>query len=173
MFTCTKDPEKIRAMASILILGGVLPLAGAYLSQLLFDLHPCHFCLLQRYPYGVTIAAGIATLLLPRMGLRWRGAVAIGILATLASGILGLIHTGIEQQWLAYDGGCVAQAAADGSLAAMRAAIMGAPIVACNEISASFLGLSMATWNVLWALCVVLFIALQYRYEWRHYGRTH
>ncbi len=170
MFSCKKDPDKIVAMASILILGGVLPLAGAYLSQVLFTLHPCHFCLLQRYPYLVTIAAGVATLLLPRMCLRWRFAVAIGILATLATGLLGLIHTGIEMKWLHYTGGCVAQAAADGSLEALRASIIAAPIVACNEVSAVFLGLSMATWNALWAGLVLLLIAAQYRYEWKCYG---
>lgn len=172
MFFCKKDPAKIVAMASILILGGVLPLAGAYLSQILFGLHPCHFCLLQRYPYLVVIAAGVATLLLPRMCLRWRFAVTIGILGALATGALGLIHTGIELKWLAYSGGCVAQAAVDGSLEALRASILSAPIVACNEVAASLLGLSMATWNVLWAAFVVLLIALQYRYELKHHVHT-
>lgn len=169
MIFCRKNPEKIVAMASILTLGGVLPLAGAYLSQVLLGLHPCHFCLLQRYPYLVTIAAGIAVLALPRMGLGWRFAVAVGILSTLTSGTLGAIHTGIERGWLSYQGGCVAEKAGDGSLEALRASILNAPIVACNEVSAAFAGLSMASWNVLWAAFVVLLVGLQYRYEWRRH----
>ena len=42
-------------MASILILGALLPLAAALVAQFGFGLHPCHFCLLQRYPYLVAL----------------------------------------------------------------------------------------------------------------------
>jgi len=172
MFRCNTDPEKIVAMASILILGGVLPLTGALVSQYAFGLHPCHFCLLQRYPYLVTIAMGVLLLLLPRMGLKWRFALALGILATAASGVLGLIHTGIERGWLQYSGGCVADMAGGKSIEDIRNAILNAPIVACNEVTASFAGLSMASWNAVWAACVILLIALQYRFEWRRYARA-
>ena len=168
MFCCRKDParaDKIVSMASILILGGVLPLAGAYLSQLLFDLKPCHFCLLQRYPYLPLILFGGALLVVERMGLVWRVLVALGIMALLTTGALGLIHSGIQSGFLQYTGGCVAQAAADHSLEALRAAIMDAPIVSCKDVTASFLGISMAGWNVLWVGFVLLLIVLQYRFE--------
>jgi disulfide bond formation protein DsbB len=174
MFRCCRtDPEKIVTMASILILGGVIPLAGALLSQYGFGLHPCHFCLLQRYPYLVVIAAGALSLLVTRGGLIWRMLVALAIYALLVTAMLGAIHTGIENQWLAYTGGCVAQAPADGSLEALRAAIMNAPLVACDQPAVMFLGLSMATWNVLWALFVILLIGLQYRFDRRRYEHHH
>ncbi len=172
MFCSRTDPNKIVAMASILILGGVLPLAGALISQYGFGLHPCHFCLLQRYPYLVTIAMGALLLALPRMGLKWRFALALGILATAATGVLGLIHTGIERRWLQYSGGCVADISTGQSLDDLRNAIMNAPIVACNEVTASFAGLSMASWNALWAFFVIALIALQYRFELRRYVCT-
>jgi disulfide bond formation protein DsbB len=161
--------SKIVAMASILILGGVIPLAGALLSQFGFGFRPCHFCLLQRYPYVVVIAAGVLSLLVARGGVPWRLLVAVAIYALLVTATLGLIHTGIEGKWLTYTGGCVAQTPADASLEALRAAIASAPLVACDQATAVILGLSMATWNVLWALFVVLLIGLQYRFEWRRY----
>ncbi len=170
MFCCKKDPEKIVAMASILILGGVIPLAGALLSQFGFGFHPCHFCLLQRYPYVVVITAGVLSLLVKRGGLPWRFLVAIAIYALLTTATLGLIHTGIETKFLTYTGGCVAQAAVDGSLEALRAAIASAPLVACDQATAVLFGISMATWNVLWAGFVLLLIALQYRFDWRRYA---
>jgi disulfide bond formation protein DsbB len=166
MFCCSKrDSDKIVAMASILILGGVLPLMVAYLSQLLFHLIPCHFCLLQRYPYVALVGFGSWLLLAPRMSLSWRAAVALGILALLTTGTLGLIHTGIESGYLHYTGGCVAQPAADHSLEALRAAILNAPLVSCKDVAARIFGLSMASWNVLWAAFVIVLIALQYRFE--------
>lgn len=164
--------SKIVAMASILILGGVIPLAGALLAQVGLGLHPCHFCLLQRYPYGLVIAAGVLSLLVTRGGLKWRFLVALGILGLLATATLGLIHTGIEMKWIVYTGGCVAQSPVDGSLEALRAAISAAPQVACDEASAVFFGLSMATWNVIWASFVLVLVALQYRCDRRRYD-TH
>ncbi len=169
MFCCRKDPAKIVAMASILILGGVLPLAVALTAQFGFQLAPCHFCLLQRYPYVVVIGCGVLSLLVTRGGLAWRVWVALGIYGLLATATLGLIHTGIEQGWINYKGGCVAEPLTDNSAAAILASIKAAPLVACNEVAASFLGLSMATWNVLWALFVVALIALQYPYDRRRY----
>ena len=172
MFKRKTHPDKIVAMASLLLLGGVLPLAGAYGAQILLDLHPCHFCLLERYPYGFVALMGLLLLILPRMGLRWRIGVALGVMGLLATALLGMVHAGIEWGLLHYTGGCVAPAAADTSLEALRAAIASAPIVACNEAAIQFLGLSMASWNVLWAFFVALLVALQYRFEWRRaHGR--
>lgn len=173
MFTRKTNPDKIIAMASILILGGVIPLAEALVSQYGFGYRPCHFCLLQRYPYVVLIALGVLSLLVTRGSLPWRFLVALSIFAVLSTGTLGVIHTGIELKWLNYVGGCVAQSPADGSLEALRAAIAAAPQVACDAATFVFLGLSMATWNVLWAGFVLVLIGLQYRFDWRRYAANH
>lgn len=169
MFLCKKDPDKIVAMASILILGGVIPLMGALTSQYGFDYKPCHFCLLQRYPYLVVIAAGVLSLLVVRGGRIWRVLVALAIYALLVTAILGAIHTGIENKWLAYAGGCVAQTPVGASLEELRAAIAAAPLVSCSDATWMFLGLSMATWNVIWACFVIFLIVLQYRFDRRRY----
>ncbi len=170
---CKRNPDKpIESMASILILGGVVPLCVALVAQHVYHLAPCHFCILQRWPYGVAIVAGMLSLLVPRLSLRWRFCVAVGMLAFLATGVLGLVHTGIESGFLHYTGGCVAQASADSSLAGLTASIMNAPIVACNEVRVSFLGLSMAGWNSLFAAALIMLTYLQYRFEYRRrYGQ--
>ena len=172
MFRRSVDPDKIVMMASILLLGGLLPLAVAYCAQILLHLQPCHFCMLQRYPYVLVALMGAVLLTRPRMGLGWRFCVALGLLGLLATGILGIIHTGIESGWLHYTGGCVTQAPADNSLAALRAAIASAPLVACDQPAAQFFGLSMASWNALWALFVIVLTGLQYRFEWRRLHGT-
>jgi disulfide bond formation protein DsbB len=138
-------------------------------SQYGFGFHPCHFCLLQRYPYVVVIAAGVMSLLVKRGALRWRFLVAVALYALLVTALLGLIHTGIETKFLNYVGGCVAQSGGGGSLEALRAAITNAPLVACDQATAVFMGLSMATWNVLWAGLVMILIFVQYRCDWRRY----
>jgi disulfide bond formation protein DsbB len=173
MFTCRKDSEKIVAMASILILGGAIPLAGAIVAQYGFHLHPCHFCLLERYPYVVAMLLGALTLLVERGDVAWRILAVLGIYALLTTAILGIVHTGIERHLLAYTGGCVAQEPADHSLEALKAAIESAPIVACDQAAVSFLGLSMATWNTLWAFFVIALAMGQFRFDRRRYVSTH
>lgn len=169
MFRCSSDPNKVQAMASILILGGVLPLAIALVSQYGFGLFPCHFCLLQRWPYVIVVALGVLSLLFPRGSLRWRVLVALNMYALFSTAVLGVIHTGVEQKLIEYTGGCVAQAPVDDSIEALRAAIAAAPLVSCSDATAVFAGLSMASWNVLWALFVIVLIAVQYRFERRRY----
>ena len=170
MLRCrTTNPDKIVAMASILILGGAIPLAAVVIAQFGFGLRPCHFCILERYPYGAAMLCGVLSLLVPRGTLVWRFVSALGIYALLITAILGIVHTGIEQHWLVYSGGCVAQAPADHSLAALKAAIENAPIISCDQPAVLFLGLSLATWNVLWALLVIAFAAGQFRFDRRRH----
>lgn len=170
MFCCKKPNETIESMASLLILGGVVPLAGVMLLQYVLHYFPCHFCLLQRYPYVPVILAGAASLAVKRGGRRWQICVAVGLLGLLTTGGLGIVHTGIEQGWIHYSGGCVAQPVEGDSLEALRAAITRAPLVACNEVTAKFLGLSLATWNAIWAFAVAFLIVLQYRFDRKHHG---
>lgn len=166
MFRCTEPSSKtIESMASILILGGVVPLAVAVVAQYALHLPPCHFCILQRWPYGFVILCGILSLLVKRGGLGWRLCVAFGILGFLATGLLGVIHSGIEAGIVKYTGGCVA------SDTVSLDAIMQAPIVACDAVMASFAGLSMAGWNALFAVAMIGLTAAQYRWEIRRHGQ--
>jgi len=150
--------------APLLVLGSAAPLAVALVAQFFFALPPCHFCLLQRYPYLVAIVAGLVLWRLPR----YRGLlVAVGVLALLTTGALGAYHTSIERGWIAYSGGCVADAGATGSIDDLRAQILNAPKVSCTDAMASFAGLSMASWNMLYAWGLAMIIAVLYLRERR------
>ena len=165
MFRRRTADKKIESMASILILGGAVPLCAAVSSQYVLGLFPCHFCLLQRYPYVVAIAAGVVSLLVTRMGAAWKLCVLVGALAFLTTGAIGAYHTGIERGWVEYTGGCVADASTGGSIDDLREQIMNAPRVSCADASAMFAGLSMASWNVLFALSMIVLLTGQYRFE--------
>lgn len=138
-----------------LLTGGLVPLLFALGSQYLGGLHPCHFCLLQRYPYVLVAACGLLTLGTRPQGLPRRALIAVALMGWLATALLAAIHSGIERHWLAYSGGCVTSAAADRSIEGLLAQISGAPLVACNDVAASFLSLSMAEWNILAALAAM------------------
>lgn len=116
---------------------------------------PCELCILQRWPH---LAAAIIAALVWRLGWR-RWLAALGLIAALVATGLAIYHAGVELKlWLGpqhCSGGV-------GSLAQMStqdlmAALEQAPVVRCDEIAWSLLGISMAGWN---AICSAVLSAL-------------
>lgn len=150
-----------RILPWCLLCGGAGPLLFALFVQYVLHLPPCHYCVLQRYPYALPLLAGLASFTpfgQRRMGMLMVFAV-LGWLGTLA---IALWHVGIEQGIIVETGGC-SSGALSGSLDAMREQILGAPLVACNQASAVFMGISMAAWNAMGALGLCVGTA----YLWR------
>jgi disulfide bond formation protein DsbB len=80
----------------------------------------------------------------------------MGALAALATAGIGAFHAGVEQGWWQGPTSC-----SGGDIGAMSAdelldSIMAAPLVRCDEIAWSFLGLSMAAWNAAISLGLAL-----------------
>ena len=130
-------------------------LIAALISQYGFDLQPCVLCIWQRWPYVAAILLGLAAAALRRNRAAAAALTALAILAVLVSGGIGAFHVGVEQGWWEGTSGCGSLSSTD-DLAALRAQIMSAPIVRCDEIAFSLFGISMAGWNALFALGVAL-----------------
>ena len=100
-------------------------------------------------------------LLAGRMPDRGRSFVWLAALAILASGAIGVYHAGVElDYWRASPSARRWSAAARDLLAE----IMAAPIVRCDEVQWSFLGISMAGWNAILSLSsalVILWLSLE------------
>jgi disulfide bond formation protein DsbB len=129
-------------------------LIGALLFQHVGGLAPCEMCHWQRWAHLAVLAiAGLAVLTGNRQ-LGW-----LAILAMLVSAGLGLFHAGVEQKW--WDGitACTAPIASGMSSADMLDSLMNAPLVRCDAIPWSFLGVSMAGWNALISLGAALVAA--------------
>lgn len=151
------NANRTRRLALLMLAGSVLPLGAALFSQHALGLPPCHFCLLQRWPYLAVFAAGIALMLFPHpTRVQLRTLLMLALLGWLTTGLIGLYHTGIERGWVAYSGGCVANTEMALTLDDVRDQILAAPAVSCGDAIASFLGLSMASWNALTAAALIL-----------------
>lgn len=119
-------------------------LLGAYLSQHVGDLAPCPLCLIQRWPHFAVVALGLAAAAVG--GCVRPGLLALCALALLVSAGYGVYHAGVEQGWFA--SACAAPMSVD-SIEDIRAQIMAAPLVRCDEVPWSLVGLSLAGWNAL------------------------
>lgn len=147
----------------LLAVGSVLPLAGALLSQFGFGFHPCEMCLYQRIPYSVVALLGLWVLLGTFSHSKVRVVLWIALLLWLIEAGLAFYHVGIEEGWWESATGCTNNSAAGASVDDIRAAIMKGPLVSCKDVALRVLGLSMAGWNVLYALglAVVAGVALR------------
>jgi disulfide bond formation protein DsbB len=138
---------QIRALGPLL--GSILLLGGALAFQYLGGLAPCHLCILQRWPHGVAIALGLLLLAWPRRPL----ALLAGLVVLVGAGI-GLYHVGVEQVW--WQGPTTCTAPEPGSMAAgdLLDQILATPVVLCDQVAWSFLGISMAGWNAILSVAI-------------------
>lgn len=127
-------------------LGSAALLAGAFIFQAL-GFAPCALCLWQRWPHAAAVGFGLIGAMIPSV---W---VAIGgALSALTSAGIGVYHTGVERAWWDGPSACSSQSISGLSTDELFDQIMAAPLVRCDEVAWSLMGLSMATWNVIASL---------------------
>jgi disulfide bond formation protein DsbB len=129
--------------------------AGLMLTALAFQhwggLAPCKLCIWQRYPHVAAIAIAPLALVL---GQRWL--LLAGAAALLATAGIGAYHVGVEQGWWEGPSTCSSTPIGGLSADALLDQIMNAPLVRCDEIAWSLLGVSMAGWNALVSVTLAL-----------------
>jgi disulfide bond formation protein DsbB len=144
-------PQTIDRRPLVLAVAAAAALAAALGLQFLGDLPPCPFCVYQRYPYLVVIAAGALGVWLGRPRL----ALAVAAAALAVNVGLAAYHVGIEQGWLALPEGC-APAWRATTVEELRRQLQAAP-ARCDQVSFSLAGLSLAAWNAIYAAGLLAF----------------
>ena len=150
----------ISANQGILICGAISAslYAGALWFQYVGGLMPCNLCLWQRWPHIIIVLIAVIALFvrMPRAVLS-----AIAVIAA-TSVILATYHAGVEWQLWSGPGGCTASLTSSVDLTSLTDSLLATPLVRCDEVAWSFLGLSMAGWNSLFSLdiCLIALISL-------------
>ena len=150
----------LSASQGILMCGGISAslYAGAVWFQYVGGLMPCSLCLWQRLPHIIIVLLAVIAIFvrMPRLVLT-----AI-VLTAATSVILAAYHAGVEWQLWSGPGGCTASLTNSGDLTSMTESLLATPVVRCDEVAWSFLGLSMAGWNSLLSLdiCLIALICL-------------
>ena len=132
-------------------------LGGAYLSQYGFGLYPCEMCWWQRYAHFAALALAVLAFLRPG----GRLPVALAAVAIAVSGLIGGFHAGVEYGW--WEGLTACANAASAGNGDPLAAILDTPLISCNEVQWSLLGISLAGWNCLISCAGAAVIFLQLR----------
>ena len=139
-----------RSLTLLATLGSLALLSGAFIFQA-FGFAPCELCLLQRWPHVAAILIGTTALLTGWRTLAWAGA-----LAALTTAAVGLYHTGVERGFWIGPTACSSSPVEGLSAEELMNQILTAPLVRCNEVAWSLFSLSMASWNAVLSLALVL-----------------
>ena len=134
-------------------------LAGAFGSQYLGGLHPCEMCWWQRYPHMAAVVLAAFAFTAPAEATRTRALTLFAAAAIALSGAIGVYHAGVELKIFEGFTTCTATAKG-GSTADLLRQIVATPLVRCDEVQWSFLGISMAGWNAILSLGGAAVIAL-------------
>lgn len=145
-----------RLPSLLLVLAALAALGTAFASQYWGGLNPCEMCWWQRYAYMAAIVPLLpSALLLLNRSIRRLSLLGGGLVFFIGSGI-SLFHAGVEQKWWQGFTACTAPASA-GGLEDLRAAILAAPAVRCDEIPWSLFGISIAGFSAIASLLLALF----------------
>ena len=139
----------------------LLPLAllgGALGSQYIGGLHPCEMCYWQRWPHGAAIV--LASLSFATRNGTSRTLTLLAAVAIAVSGAIGVYHAGVEAG--VFEG--LTTCTANGARTLNE--ILSAPLVRCDQVQFSFIGISMAGWNAILSLsgaALIVFLLLKDR----------
>ena len=141
-------------------------LAGAYGSEYWGRLIPCEMCWWQRYAHFAALIFAMVAIAMGRMRPEdGRAFVRLAALAIAVSGVIGFYHAGVELGILEGLTQCTANSTAMGADALLKQ-IMDAPIIRCDQVQWSWLGISMAGWNGILSVgasLIILWLSLKSR----------
>lgn len=141
-----------RIAAALVVAVGVFALGAAFAFQYIGGLAPCILCIWQRYPYGAAIALGAVAVLLAGRPRAVRALIALAGLVLLADAAIAAFHVGVEQKWWEGTAECGGNLGTGLSADDLKAQLLAAPVVRCDEVPWSLFGISMAGYNFLLAM---------------------
>lgn len=166
----TRTP--VLAALSVLVALGALAVATG--SESFAGLVPCALCLVERWPYRVSLVFALASLVPFRRGGGLRVLLWGVVLCLAASVALASVHVGVEQGWWPSPlPECAAPNLGGGTIAQRLARMPAHPAKPCDDPTYLLPGipLSMAAMNGLVALVFGVFLAISLRHK--PYGADH
>jgi disulfide bond formation protein DsbB len=148
------DPRDVPWIVTLLAFAA---LCVAWLAQYGGGLAPCELCYLARYAYWVTIAIGIVAIFFgrkPKARKFWLYLLALSLLGVVG---ISVFHVGVEHGWWQGSAACVGESTAGMTAEELTNAIMNAPVTRCDEPAFTFLGISMAGYDGIYALLLSWF----------------
>ncbi len=145
-----------------LLAAAIFALAFAYISQFVFGHEPCILCLYQRQPFFAIIAITTVALVFFKSEKIRNFALNLCLFFLLLNCSLAFYHVGVEQKIFAGPTTCSTTNNLNEitDLAELEAALAKTKAIRCDQPTFFFLGLSMAAWNFIFCLGLILSVVL-------------
>jgi len=144
-------------LIAVLAIGGAV-IGGALLFQYVGGLEPCELCLWERWPYYGAIPIAALALATGTRGAGWW--IALLFLVFLASAGLGGYHVAVEHGWLQGPTACTGPTGGGAKTAEEFARMIEQrQAVQCDQVPWSLMGISLAGFNFLASLLLLLLCA--------------
>lgn len=151
-FNCFKEILKMPHAAWLIFAASVGSLVFAFTAQYGFGIEPCILCWWQRLPFAVAALLALAAVFVKPCGERTQIILGFCSIVFMIGAGLALFHTGVEQHWWLGTSGCTVQPLEGGSVEDIRQRLLHTVVARCDQISWTFLGFSMANWNIPFSL---------------------
>lgn len=134
-------------------------LISVFAIQYIGGLAPCSLCITQRWPHGIALALGLLAIM-PITGAKTRRVLLTMIsLAFATTAGIGAYHAGVEYGW--FVGPTTCSGNIDGNtIAELKRQLLAQPVVRCDEVAWSLLGISLAGYNFLISSTLTIFCAM-------------
>ncbi|MDA0229248.1 MAG: disulfide bond formation protein B [Proteobacteria bacterium] len=143
------DKPWLPASALVAVSGAVL--LTAFLFEHVGGLAPCELCWYQRYAHMAVLAIASPALYFKRQASISVPLSMAAALAMLVGAAIAGYQVGVEQSW--WESSCAAPVKGD-TIEELRASLLAAPRVRCDEVAWSLWQISMAGWNALLSLAL-------------------
>ena len=127
-------------------------LISAYVLELFFNHPPCNLCEYQRVPYFLLLLISLVSVKIKKIQLKF-----VALICFFSSFIISGFHSLVERKLVEFDIGCTSTGGDIDNIEDLRNFLEQTPLIKCDEISFSILGLSLANLNfVISALLITL-----------------
>ena len=152
-----------------LLFSSIFALSLAYVSQYVFDYQPCILCLYQRIPFFIIVILSLIALFLRNKFNIAKIIILFCLISLITNVFIAFYHSGVELKYFKGYSGCSAQDLSQiRDINKLREIIMNAKQNKCDEPQLFILGLSMAMWNFIYCLCLlIVIISLTYYYGFK------
>ncbi|MFT6106766.1 MAG: disulfide bond formation protein DsbB [Rickettsiales bacterium] len=144
----------------ILLTTSICALIGAYVSQYYFEMQPCQLCFWQRKPFFAIIIISTSFLAMPFLKKYQNIAVKIAILCLLINVGIAFYHSGVERKIFKGLDSCSSISKSPNNIDDLYTMLIKTKAVPCDQSQFTFLHLSMAEWNFLYCLILMIGISI-------------
>ena len=148
----------LSALAILAVSAGSL--VFAFIAQHFFGVEACILCLYQRVPYGLAIVFALLALGFRSNNTYVKVFLGLCAVAFLVNAGIAFFHSGVELHWWVGTEDCAVNPLVLKDPEAARKMLLATPTVRCDAVNFTFLGFTMANWNILASLGLAAFSLL-------------